>query len=93
MQYNIGKRLGVILGIVILILLIPFIAMQFDNGSSWSVFDFVLAGVVLFVIGSVIDLAIQKAGKYKVWVIAAIVLVFLWLWVELAVGLFTNWGS
>ncbi len=26
-------------------------------------------------------------------VTALIVLVFLWLWAELAVGIFTNWGS
>ena len=86
------------------ILIIPFLAMQFnlqvpDPGSSvsdevnWTLSDFVVMGVLLFTTGSLIDLAARKAGKNKALAIAGIVILFLWLWAELAVGVFTNWGS
>jgi hypothetical protein len=35
----------------------------------------------------------KKAGTYRILAAAAIVVVFVWLWAELAVGVFTNWGS
>ena len=59
----------------------------------WSSSDFIVMGTMIFVAASALSLITKKAGKYKVQAIIAIVLLFLWLWVELAVGLFTNWGS
>jgi len=50
-------------------------------------------GAILFVTGLMLDLARRKMGKYRVAAVITIVVLFLWLWVELAVGLFTNWGS
>ena len=50
-------------------------------------------GAILFVTGLMLDLARRKMGKYRVGAGITIVVLFLWLWVELAVGLFTNWGS
>jgi len=85
------------------ILLIPFLLMQFgvmlyDPGSgygaiNWTLFDFVVMGVLLFVAGLLLELVVAKAGKYKAMAIVGVILLFVWLWVELAVGLFTNWGS
>jgi hypothetical protein len=86
------------------ILSIPFMAMQFnwavpDPGSStadgvnWTLSDFIVIGTMIFVTGLLIELALKKAGKYRIVAVAGIVILFLWLWVELAVGLFTNWGS
>jgi hypothetical protein len=75
------------------ILAIPFIAMQFTNEVNWTMSDFVIMGTIIFITGLLIELAIQKAGKYKVIAVIGIIVMFLWLWVELAVGLFTNWGS
>lgn len=60
---------------------------------SWTRSDFIVMGIMIFVFGLVLDFILKKAGKYKVAGGIAIVLLFLWLWVELAVGLFTNWGS
>ncbi len=59
----------------------------------WTQSDFVVMGTMLFVTGLMIDLVIRKAGKYRVIATITIMVLFLWLWAELAVGLFTNWGS
>jgi hypothetical protein len=75
------------------ILLIPLVAMQFSSEVNWTLSDFVTMGVILFVTGLALDFVLRKAGKYRVAATVAIVALFLWLWVELAVGLFTNWGS
>jgi len=75
------------------ILLIPFVAMQFSSEVNWTLSDFVIMGAILFVTGLMLDLAMRKMGNYRVPAAITIVVLFLWLWVELAVGLFTNWGS
>jgi hypothetical protein len=63
------------------------------GGFDWTLSDFVVMGAILFVTGLGLDFAYRKAGKYRVIAIAAIIFAFLWLWAELAVGVFTNWGS
>lgn len=77
-----------------LILLIPFVAMQFTNQVDWSIGDFVVMGILLFGIGSSFILSARYINK-KYWPIvgAAFLLAFLYIWAELAVGIFTNLGS
>jgi hypothetical protein len=75
------------------LLLIPFIAMQLTREVNWTLSDFVSMGVMLCTTGFLLELAVRKAGKYRLIAVATIIVLFLWLWVELAVGLFTNWGS
>ncbi len=86
------------------ILLIPFLAMQLnwqfpDPGSStnnrvnWTISDFVVMGTLLFVTGSTFVLAARKFPKHQLIIGLIIGFLFLWLWAELAVGIFTNWGS
>jgi hypothetical protein len=70
------------------LLLIPFIAKW-----PWTSSDFIVAGALIFIAGMALDVIWRKAGKYRVIASAVLVLLFLWLWAELAVGLFTNWGS
>lgn len=59
----------------------------------WTASDFIIAGMLIFVTGNIIDLVRRKAGKYKVAAIVTVMFLFAWLWAELAVGVFTNWGS
>lgn len=98
------KNLIRILVVVGILLLIPFLAMTFqipvfdpgsgfDAGVNWSFSDFVFMGILLFITGVAIDLVTRKVGKYKTLAIAGIIAVFLWIWAELAVGVFTNIGS
>lgn len=89
----------------IVILLIPFLAMQFqipvmDPGSgleqvNWSVSDFIVMGILLYgaVFGYLLLSKLTANSAYKTAIGIGIVLLVLWLWAELAVGIFTNWGS
>lgn len=63
------------------------------GGFDWSPSDFAVMGALLFGVGVALDLIWRKAGRYRVLGCAALVFLFLWLWAELAVGVFTNWGS
>jgi len=76
-----------------LILSVPFIAMQFTDQVVWTVSDFVVAGILLFSAGSIFVLASKKFSKHKLIVGVVVLMVLIWLWAELAVGIFTNWGS
>jgi len=84
------KRLNIILIIIALLLLIPLIAMQFTDEVNWSVFDFVIAGILLFGAGLLCELALRKIKpfKYRIVILAGILLVLFIMWAELAVGLF-----
>lgn len=79
----------------IAILLIPFAAMQFTDEVAWGLEDFVAVGILLFGIGLSYELLSRKARSTKQRAIigATLLAVLLYLWAELAVGIFTNWGS
>ena len=87
-----SKNIFLILSIVITILLIPLIAMQFTTEVNWEISDFLIAGVLLFVFGILIELVIRKVKQVnlKVVFIAVIILLLLLIWMELAVGLFNS---
>ena len=85
-----NKRLITILAIALSILLIPFIAMGFTNEVNWSVFDFLVIGVLLFGAGLVLELILRKVKtlRYRIILGIALFAVLLLVWVELAVGIF-----
>ena len=87
------KRAGILLAIVILLLIIPFVAMQLTDEVQWSIEDFIIMGALLFGTGTVLDLVIRSTGKYKIPFTVLIILLFLYVWAELAVGIFTHIGS
>jgi hypothetical protein len=60
---------------------------------SWTLGDFIVMGALIFGTGLAVSLAMTKIGKNRYIAAVAIILLFLWLWAELAVGIFTNWGS
>jgi hypothetical protein len=71
------------------ILLIPLVAMWFNDGVIWNLGDFVIAGVLLFVTGLALGLIAKKLTNpvNRVMTGAAIVAVLLIIWAELAVGI------
>ena len=85
-----NKRLKIILTAVAILLLIPFIAMQFTDEVSWTSFDFVVMGIILISTGLLCELAMRKVPKIKhrLALCLAIVGAFLIVWAELAVGIF-----
>lgn len=84
-------RVAIITG---LILLIPLIAMQFTDAVNWNIGDFVIMGAMLFTAGSAFVLISRRVPQNRRLVVGVVLaILFLWLWAELAVGIFTNWGD
>ncbi|HRX28869.1 MAG TPA: hypothetical protein P5235_05760 [Saprospiraceae bacterium] len=82
-------HLGRILVIDVAMLSISFIAMQFTEEVHWTMLDFVVMGILLFITGVFIDyflMYISNPKKKFLYVIAALI-VFGLIWVELAVGI------
>lgn len=85
-----NKRLFGILLTVVIILLVPFIAMQFTEEVKWSPFDFIVAGILLLGTGLLCELVLRKVSKteLRITICVAIILALLLIWAELAVGIF-----
>lgn len=84
------KTFLILLSIVLLLLLIPFVAMQFTNEVNWSLMDFIMAGILLFGTSLVFELVIRKvkSTKHRLLISGIILLLLFLLWAELAVGIF-----
>jgi hypothetical protein len=84
------KRFIFILLLVVLILLVPFIAMQVSGEVNWSVNDFIIASILLIGAGLLIEFALQKAKNknYRIAAVILVIMIFIIVWVELAVGIF-----
>jgi predicted membrane channel-forming protein YqfA (hemolysin III family) len=84
------KTTLLLLSIVALLLLIPFVAMQFTKEVNWSLMDFVMAGILLFGTSLVFELVIRKvkSTKHRLLISGIILLLLFLLWTELAVGIF-----
>ncbi len=77
-----------------LILLVPLFAMQFTDEVNWDKSDFIVMGFLLFSTGNLFVLISRKLPrKYRVIIGAMLLVAFLYIWAELAVGIFTNLGS
>ena len=76
------------------ILLIPLVAMQFTHDVRWDATDFLIMGALLFNTGSLFVLAARRVPRERRLLIGMLFLAaFLYIWAELAVGVFTNLGS
>jgi len=85
-----NKRLFIILLASAIVLLIPLIAMQFTDQVIWNIFDFIIAGILLFGISMVSELLIRKAKtkRSRLIILVMLAIAFLFLWGDLAIGLF-----
>lgn len=84
------KRLTGIVFTVALLLLVPFIAMQFTTEVNWTGPDFLIAGVLLLGTGLLCELVLRKVTKtsHRLILCGAILVVLFLVWAELAVGIF-----
>ena len=75
---------------VIILLLIPFFAMQFTNEVNWDISDFLLMGILLFcsIFLTQFTLRIATQTKHKIAIVIILTLIFMLIWAELAVGIF-----
>lgn len=79
----------------ILVLLISLVAVQFSQEVQWELPDFVIIGALLFSAGLAYELiaARLRNSNQRLIVGVVILLAALYAWAELAVGIFTSWGS
>ena len=85
-----NKRLSYILLTIGMLLLIPFIAMQFTDEVNWGPLDFMVMGTLLLGAGLLSDLTWRKIKNVerRYVILAAILILFLITWAELGVGIF-----
>ena len=86
-----NKRLTGILLTVAFLLLLPLIAMQlFTDEVKWTLFDFVVAAVLLLGTGLMCELVMRKVKKmgHRIVLCIALLTALLLVWAELAVGIF-----
>lgn len=90
MKTKMHLKQSLIFGIIGLIITIPLIAMQFTNEVNWSLFDFIIAFILLSVIGLTINYILQLTNRLqnKIFFCIMVLLIGLLIWTELAVGVF-----
>lgn len=73
-----------------ILLALPALNMMLGGDVSWSVFDFVIGGILLFGTAFALNFALDRISSTRNRVLAAgaILLVLVLVWAELAVGIF-----
>ena len=76
-------------GGALLILSLPLFAMLFTTEVNWTIGDFVVAGVLLFSVAGLMDLALSLTlnNSYRMAVAVLLASLFLLLWINGAVGI------
>ncbi|MBM4412210.1 MAG: hypothetical protein FJ040_02005 [Chloroflexi bacterium] len=75
--------------IVLLLLMIPLIGMQINADIRWGLFDFVIAGGILFAARLAYEAIRTRlfSTSHRIWMVVGISLVVMVVWLELAVGI------
>ena len=85
-----SQRSTLLYSIPFVILSIPLMAMQFTKEVNWTLSDFLIMGILLFITTFTIDFVLKKFKTLKsrlILVVATLALLVL-VWAELAVGIF-----
>jgi len=85
-----NQRFKIFLILIVVLLSVPLIAMQFTLEVNWTVFDFLVAGLLLIITALSIEFVLQKCKSKirKIMICSIILLVLFLIWIELAVGIF-----
>jgi hypothetical protein len=79
--------------VTLFLFVVVWIGMQYSDEISWNLMDFVMAALLIF--GSFVSYALlaNRIPKHKNIIAFGILVIFVYIWAELAVGIFTNLGS
>ena len=73
----------------LILLTIPFLSNIYINDFNWSLVDFIIMGALIFICLSFTDFIRKKfSGIKEILAVISVVIVFILLWIELAVGIF-----
>ena len=73
----------------LILLTIPFLSNMYINDFNWSLVDFIIMGILIFSCLSFTGFIRKKfSGIKEILAIIIVVIVFILLWAELAVGIF-----
>jgi len=86
-----NKNILKIVIVTALVLMVPFLAMQFTNEVVWTQSDFVIAGALLLGTGLVYEFFVRNS-KHKTILGLVLALTLLIVWADLAVGIFNIAG-
>ncbi len=84
------KRFSILTFAPLALLLIPLIAMHYSDEVHWTLIDFAIMGVLLLVAGMSTQRVVKRVKSFprRATYIILILLLFLLVWAELAVGIF-----
>ena len=75
------------------ILLVPLVATRLSDEVTWTLADFVVMGGLVFGAGLAFIVAARRVTRYRALIGAALLGGLIFVWAELAVGVFTDLGS
>ena len=84
------KRFSILTFAPLALLLIPLIAMHYSDEVHWTLIDFAIMGVLLLVVGMWTQRVVKRVKSFprRATYILFVILLFLLVWAELAVGIF-----
>jgi hypothetical protein len=84
------KRFSILTFAPLALLLIPLIAMHYSDEVHWTLIDFAIMGVLLLIAGMWTQRVVHKVKSFprRATYIILVILLFLLVWAELAVGIF-----
>ena len=84
------KRFSILTFAPLALLLIPLIAMHYSDEVHWTLIDFAIMGVLLLVAGMWTQRVVKRVKSFprRATYIILVILLFLLVWTELAVGIF-----
>ena len=88
-QNSLSRSALIVASVTLLLLLVPFVAMQFTAEVDWSIGDFLIMGALIFSTGMAYVL-LSRSSSHTAFKIAcglAVATTFLMIWANLAVGL------
>ncbi|MCF7809026.1 MAG: hypothetical protein K9M49_03355 [Candidatus Marinimicrobia bacterium] len=91
-ENKIYRNIGIWAGVTAVLLSIPLIAGQMTGEVNWSVFDFVIMGIMIFSTGLIFEILRQRSKivAYQAAFGVALFTAFLLFWINGAVGLIGN---